>query len=53
VKLITAKQKLTGGLHKLSWNGRNTGNQVVSPGVYYLKVNVNGNNIHKKIVYSK
>ncbi len=53
VKMITSKQLLSGGLHKLEWDGKVAGNQAVSHGVYHLKVNVEGNNIHKRIVYSK
>jgi len=53
VKMITTKQLLQGSLHKLTWNGRNASNQQVSPGVYHLKVNLDGTYIHRKIVYSK
>jgi hypothetical protein len=53
LKYITTKQLLPVGMYKLTWNGRNENNQTVSPGIYYLKVNVDGANIHKKIVYSK
>jgi len=53
VKNITTKQKLPVGLNKLTWNGRNDNNQIVSPGIYHLKVNIDGAIIHKKIVYSK
>jgi flagellar hook assembly protein FlgD len=53
VKTITTKQLLPGGLYKLEWDGRNTGGQSVSPGVYHLKVKIDGTSIHKKIVYSK
>jgi hypothetical protein len=53
VKMIATKQLLPGSLHKLTWDGRNAGNQIVSPGIYYLKVNIDGTYIHRKIVYSK
>ena len=53
VKMITTKQMLPGGLHKLDWDGKNTGNQQVAQGIYHLLVNIDGKDIHKKIVYSK
>jgi PKD repeat protein len=53
VNYITTKQILPVGLHKLTWKGRNENNQTVSPGIYHLKVNIDGAIIHKKIVYSK
>jgi hypothetical protein len=53
VKMITTKQLLPGGLHKFEWDGKGAGNQEVSPGIYHLKVNIDGNNINRKIVYSK
>jgi len=42
LKYITTKQLLPVGMHKLTWKGRNENNQTVSPGIYYLKVNVDG-----------
>ncbi|MGE0021312.1 MAG: S8 family serine peptidase [Draconibacterium sp.] len=53
VKFITTKQLLPEGIHKLSWNGHNANNQEVSPGVYHVRVNTDGINTYKKIVFSK
>jgi hypothetical protein len=53
IKNITSKQLLPVGLNRLTWNGRNENNQTVSPGIYHLKVNIDGAVIHKKILYSK
>ncbi|MGE0021073.1 MAG: PKD domain-containing protein [Draconibacterium sp.] len=53
VKYVTTKQLLSGELHKFTWNGCNANNQQVSPGIYHLKVNINGKVVHKKVVYSK
>ncbi len=52
VKMITAKQLLPNGLHKIIWNGRTQGNQTLSPGIYYIKVNIDGINNNKKIVFT-
>lgn len=53
VKSITTKQILNNGLHKITWDGRNSSNQTVSPGIYLLKFSFDGNMVHRKIVFSK
>ncbi len=53
VKIITKKQIMPGGLHKLNWNGRNENNSQVSPGIYHLRTKVDDSVIHKKVVLSK
>ena len=53
VKMITTKQQFTNGVHRLTWNGRNTGNEEISSGIYHLKVKLGELTIFRKIVYSK
>ena len=53
VKMIATKQQLTSGVHKLIWNGRNTGNGEVAPGIYHVKFEIDDTIIYRKIVFSK
>jgi hypothetical protein len=53
MKLITTKQMLPSGLHKVIWNGSDASNRPVSPGIYHLQVNIDGIYILRKIVYSR
>lgn len=53
VKFVTTKQLLAGGLHKLTWNGRNTNNQQVSPGIYHLYIGIDDEVYYRKIILSK
>jgi hypothetical protein len=53
VKMITTKQLLPGGLHKLTWDGRNTSNREVAPGFYHIRIGIDDSIVHRKIVLSK
>jgi flagellar hook assembly protein FlgD len=53
VRIVTTKQLLTKGLHKLEWSGRNANNQLVSTGIYFIYAEIGHLVIHKKIVFSK
>jgi hypothetical protein len=53
VRIIKTKQLFNKGLYKIFWNGKDANNQKVTPGVYHLRTNINGVEMHKKIVYSK
>ena len=53
VKYILTKQILLKGLNKLTWDGRNTGNQSVSKGIYFLRIEIDEAINNKKIVLSK
>jgi flagellar hook assembly protein FlgD len=53
VKIITSKQIMPGGLHKLTWNGRNENNSQVSPGIYHLRTEIDNSVIINKVVLSK
>jgi hypothetical protein len=53
VKIIKTKQLLSEGSHIMIWNGKSANNQKVTPGVCLLRVNIEGVEIHKKIVYSR
>jgi hypothetical protein len=53
VKIITTKQIMPGGLHKLTWNGRNENNSHVSPGIYHLRTEIDNSVNITKVVFSK
>ena len=53
IKYLTTEKMLTRGTHKFIWNGRNNSNGEIAPGIYYLRMNIDENISHKKIVYSK
>jgi hypothetical protein len=53
INFLLKKQLISSGVHRLIWNGQNANNQQVSQGIYHLMINVDGKDIHKKIVYSK
>ena len=52
VRFLLNKQLLNGGLHNLNWNGRNENNQVISQGIYLLKIIIGELVVHKKIILS-
>ncbi len=51
VKFVKTIQMLSRGLNKITWDGRNSVNQKVSQGIYFIRINIDGKNIHKKILY--
>jgi len=53
VKTITTKKQLTSGVHKLTWDGRNSGNGEVTPGIYYVRFEIDDTIFYRKIVFSK
>jgi flagellar hook assembly protein FlgD len=53
VKTIATKQQLTNGVHRLKWNGKNTGNREVAPGIYHVRIEIDDSVIHRKIVLSE
>jgi hypothetical protein len=53
VKTITTKKQLTSGVNRLTWNGRNSGNGEVAPGIYHVRIEIDDSVIHRKIVLSK
>ncbi len=53
VKSLTTKRILTSGTHVLVWNGKNSSNSQVSPGIYHLKIEIDNSVINRKIVRSK
>ncbi|WP_167618974.1 S8 family peptidase [Maribellus sediminis] len=53
IQMIASNKFLSFGKHKLSWDGKNTTNQTVSPGVYYLRVRINNLNFTYKIISMK
>jgi flagellar hook assembly protein FlgD len=53
VKMVATKQLMPGGLHKLAWNGRNSGNGEAASGIYYVRIEIDDSIIQRKIVLSK
>jgi hypothetical protein len=53
VNVITTEKMLNSGTHRLKWNGKNTANQQVSSGIYYVRVMIGSEINFKKVVYSK
>lgn len=53
IKLLQELKMLTNGEHRYSWDGSNESNEKIITGLYYLRVNVNGEVYNKKIVYKK
>jgi hypothetical protein len=53
VKLIQINNMLNSGIHRLTWDGRNANNQVVSPGIYHLCIKIENLILNRKIVLSK
>jgi hypothetical protein len=50
VKFVKPKQMLTQGIHKLLWNGKNSENQAISPGIYHLRIRINSVVYYRKII---
>jgi flagellar hook assembly protein FlgD len=53
VKAITTKRNISNGIHRLKWNGKNTANQQVSSGIFYVRIMMGSEIYFKKVVYSK
>jgi hypothetical protein len=53
VKIVTTKQILPAGLHRLIWDGRNTNAQKAASGIYYLRIEIDDLILHRKIIFSK
>jgi len=41
VKILSSRKHLTAGTHRIKWDGKNSGNQKVAPGIYYVAANNN------------
>ncbi len=52
VRNIAAEKQFTNGLHNLKWDGRNSGNQRVSAGIYYVRIAVGDEVTNRKIIVS-
>lgn len=53
IQKIKSWQILNQGLHEFKWNGRNENNTIVTPGIYYLKVQEGKSVLYKKLMFSK
>ena len=49
LKTLLINQKLTRGVHKFTWDGKNSGHQKAVSGFYYVRINIDGNLHHRKI----
>ncbi len=48
--LLLDKTQLTGGIHKINWNGENSSNRNIAPGIYYIRITVDQKSFFKKVV---
>lgn len=53
VKVLTNEAKLKRGTAFLKWNGKNTTNQNIPSGIYFLKILVNGEIHFRKVIYNR
>jgi hypothetical protein len=53
VSYILQKQELNTGLYKWTWDGTNAAGQKVSPGVYYINIDLNGIRSLRKVVLTQ
>ena len=53
VRLLQTEKIMNSGVNRLTWDGRNTGNQQFSPGIYHLQIEIDETILHRKIVLSK
>lgn|GEM_PF-412677 len=53
VKTIATEQQLNTGIHRLIWDGTSASGSRVSHGIYYLRIGVNDQLMHKKVIVSK
>ena len=52
VNVIATEKMLNSGTHRMKWNGKNTANQKVSSGIYYVSVMCGSEISIKKLVYN-
>ena len=52
VNMLKTGKKMNKGNHHLKWNGKNSANQSVSAGIYYIKMIVGDEIFFKKVVYN-
>jgi len=48
-----ASETYTTGTHTLSWNGKDNNNKIVSSGVYFYQININGDKTSSKMLVIK
>ena len=53
VKKLEIEKIFTTGTHRLIWNGSNTGNQLVSSGIYFIRILIDGEIYFKKVIFEK
>ena len=53
VNILTPEIMMNSGLHRLKWDGKNTSNQQVSSGIFYVRVMIGSEISFRKVIYSK
>jgi hypothetical protein len=50
VKYLAHKQYLPAGIHRFIWDGKDAGSHKVAPGIYLVRVIMDGTQVHHKII---
>jgi flagellar hook assembly protein FlgD len=50
VQTLLQNKKMNNGVHRLTWDGITSGQQNAIPGLYYVRIKVDGNMHRRKIV---
>jgi M6 family metalloprotease-like protein len=53
IKYIRSKSMLNSGGHTFKWNGENQNKQKVSSGIYYLRIDIDGEIQNEKMMYNR
>ncbi|MDX1283981.1 MAG: FlgD immunoglobulin-like domain containing protein, partial [Draconibacterium sp.] len=53
VKQLQTKTLMKRGKYQLKWDGRNGEGVKVTTGVYYLRMRIDGNILHEKLIFNK
>jgi len=53
VKYINTGEQLNRGIHRLIWDGTNSGRVQVAPGIYLIRMKLNDTVYYSKVIYSK
>ena len=53
VKTVISKRQINSGVHQFTWNRRDANQRYVTPGIYHVRIVVDGIIFYRKIVYFK
>lgn len=53
IKILATNATYPAGINRMIWNGTNTNNSRVSPGMYFLQVKINGSVLNERIMLRK